>query len=155
MWIRSANELLQANIDHKRILFAGGAIGDAFKIQTSHEVPVENVKFLSSYEGNDEKISKQAKMIDFVEIQKTRIEATKVQCSLIEVRTSPQGNQTFDLPRELKKQQGQTRARKDSYSCLLLGNWLGKVWFDSQAKDIEDYGDTFAPVCIKGGSTIY
>ena len=46
----------------------------------------------------------------------------KVQCALIQVTTSVQGTQSFDLPPNLRKQKGADKARKDSYSALVLAN---------------------------------
>ena len=59
-------------------------------------------------------------MIDFIEHQYDMINMTKNQCALIQITTSPQGTQTFDLPVELKRQTGPDKARKDSYSALVL-----------------------------------
>ena len=67
-------------------------------------------------------------MIDFVEHQEDMIELTKVECSLIQITTSPQGTQTFDLPPVLKRQTGPEKARKDSYSALILGKLNIKVF---------------------------
>ena len=78
-----------------------------------------------------------SQMIDFIDHQKTIIELTKSECANIEVRSNPQGSQSFDLPQNLKRQTGPNRARKDSYSALLLGNWFAKIYYDmyeAQAK---------------------
>ena len=63
-------------------------------------------------------------------------------------KTSPQGNQTFDLPDNLKRQTGPDKARKDSYSALILGNWMIKVYFDMVNLKQEDVASTFTPMFI-------
>ena len=87
-------------------------------------------------------------MIDFVEHQRDMIDLIKVECALVQVTTSPQGTQSFDLPYNLRKQRGADKARKDSYSALILANWGMNVYFDM----IEDKGDsnqgTFTPMFI-------
>ena len=87
-------------------------------------------------------------MIDFVENQYDLIEATKGQCALIQIKTSPQGNQTFDLPDNLKRQTGPDKARKDSYSALVLGNWMVKIHNDMMNVDVDNIQTTFTPMFI-------
>ena len=146
-WIRVANELLQANFDHKRIWFASRAIGDYYKEQVNKKIPISKLKFLRTAESED-KQSDRAKMIDFVEHQYEMIEYTKSQCALIQIKTSPQGTQTFDLPDNLKRQSGPDKARKDSYSALVLGNWMIKIYFDMVNLKEEDVVSTFTPMFI-------
>jgi len=126
-WIRNGNEMLQAAIDHKRILFGSRAVDDHFDQQRKKNIPIDEIKW-------DHKItasSKGAKMIDLIDHQKSVIELTKSECANIEVATNPQGSQSFNLPQNLRRQKGPNRARKDSYSALILGNWFAKVYFDS------------------------
>jgi hypothetical protein len=146
-WIRRANELLQANFDHKRIWFASQAIDDHFQSQRRKKIPIKNLRFMNFAE-EEEKQSDGAKMIDLIEHQYDMISYTKGQCALIEVRSSPQGNQTFDLPLTLKKTTGPSKARKDCYSALVLGSWMIKIY-----SDIHHFKDetlnTFVPMFIK------
>lgn len=146
-WIRVANELLQANFDHKRIWFGARALDDAYKEQVRKKIPIEKLKFLRTADA-DAKQSNRAKMIDFVEHQYEMIEVTKAQCALIQIKTSPQGTQTFDLPDNLKRQTGPDKARKDSYSALVLGNWMTKIYFDMQNFKGEEVVSTFTPMFI-------
>ncbi|MGI9357849.1 MAG: terminase large subunit domain-containing protein [Paracoccaceae bacterium] len=146
-WIRVANELLQANFDHKRIWFGARALDDAYKEQVRKKIPIEKLKFLRTADA-DAKQSNRAKMIDFVEHQYEMIEVTKGQCALIQIKTSPQGTQTFDLPDNLKRQTGPDKARKDSYSALVLGNWMTKIYFDMQSFKGEEVVSTFTPMFI-------
>ena len=144
-WIRNANELLQASIDHKRILFGSRAIDSHFDDQRKKNLPIESLKWDMKINAS----SKGAKMIDFIDHQKSIIELTKSECANIEVVSNPQGSQQFNLPQNLRRQTGPNRARKDSYSALLLGNWFGKVYFDSRhAKVNKKPQGTFIPFTI-------
>ena len=145
-WIRRANELLQSNFDHKRVWFASKAIDEFYEVQRKKKIPIKSLRFSNVIDK--EKQSSAAKMIDFVEHQEDMIELTKVECSLIQITTSPQGTQTFDLPPVLKRQTGPEKARKDSYSALILGNWMTKIHYDmSSAK--KDAITTFTPMFIR------
>ena len=87
-------------------------------------------------------------MIDFVEHQKDMMDLIKVQCALIQITTSLQGTQSFDLPRNLRKQSGPDKARKDSYSALVLGNWAMNVFYDMETYDGDLGETTFTPMFI-------
>ena len=87
-------------------------------------------------------------MIDFVEHQYDMMNLTKTECALIQITTSPQGTQTFDLPQNLKRQSGPDKARKDSYSALVLGAWMIKLYYDMQNAKPEEARQTFTPVFI-------
>lgn len=147
-WIRFANELLQASFDHKRMLFAAAAMDEEFKFQRQAKIPIDKIEFLSEAEVVDKNISGSAKMIDLVEFQRDIMDIIKTQCALIEVSSSPTGHQTFDLPLNLRKQTGPSKARKDSYSTLVLGNWMMHVFYDMiESKDIGPM-QTFTPMLI-------
>lgn len=133
-WIRNANELLQSTFDRKKLYFAASAMDEAYKYQTKANIPIEKLKF-SKY--SDEK-NKGAKMIDFVEHQKDMIDLTKAECALIQVSSSVGGTQSFDLPPELKRQKGVDKARKDSYSALVLANWGVNMYYDMMEVKIEN-----------------
>jgi hypothetical protein len=143
VWIRRANELLQAHFDHSKIWFASRAVDDAYQIQRNKKIPISSLRFLPTVEN--EKQGDAAKMIDFVEHQSDLIDLTKTQCAMIQITTSPQGTQTFDLPSNLKKQTGPDKARKDSYSALILGNWMIETYFDMMEVDMSNWGTTFVP----------
>ena len=145
-WIRIANESLQAAFDHKRIFFAGGAINDDYNNQRKARVPIKDLKFIRN--DSNEKSAVGARMIDFVEHQKDMMDLIKVQCALIQITTSPQGTQSFDLPLNLRKQKGADKARKDSYSALILGNWAMNVFYDMESDDIGKVQTTFTPMFI-------
>jgi hypothetical protein len=143
-WIRYANELLQASFDHKKMYFAGSAMNEDYHRQRKAKIPIKDLKFINNYKESSE----QAKMIDFVEHQKDMIDLMKVECAMIEVNSSSQGTQSFDLPLNLRKQKGADKARKDSYSALILGNWMMHVFYDMMDEKIMDNQGTFTPMFI-------
>jgi len=145
-WIRKSNELLQSNIDHKKIWFAARATDASYLSQKKKKIPIKNLKFIRGLD-QDEK-NPEAKMIDLVEHLSDNINSTKGQCALIQVYTSPQGHQTFDLPPELRKGTGPNKARKDSYSAIVLGNWGVKIYNDIMGASKESI-QTFEPMFIK------
>jgi len=145
-WIRQANELLQANFDHRRVYFGSRAIDDSYSKQKRQSIPISDIKFLRTSE--EAKQTPAAKMIDFVEHQSDMIELTKNECALIQITTTSQGTQTFDLPSNLRRQSGPDKARKDSYSALVLANWMAKVYLDAQSQTGEDVVETFEPLFI-------
>ena len=146
-WIRQANELLQANFDHRRIYFGSRAIDENFRSQTKRRIGISDLKFVNTSES--EKENEEAKMIDFIEHLSDMILLTKTECALIQITTSAQGMQNFDLPPNLKRKTGPDKPRKDSYSALVLANWFVKIYFDMQAVQIDDSLDTFTPMFIK------
>jgi len=141
-WIRYGNELLQSNFDHRKILFAAEAVNDDFTTQKGKTIPIKNLKFVRDQEDTQ---SIEAKMVDFVDHQADMIELVKAQCSLIIPTTTANGHQSFDLPPELKRQSGAEKTRKDSYSCLVLGNWMTKVYFDMMECQMQSVSSTFTP----------
>lgn len=144
-WIREANEMLQAAIDHKRILFGARAVEGHFEEQRKKNIPIDQLK----WDLGLQKTSQGAMMIDFIDHQKTNIELTKAECANIEVITNPQGSQSFQLPQNLRRQKGPNRARKDSYSALVLGNWFLKIFFDANNTAPEKKPtSTFTPFAI-------
>jgi hypothetical protein len=144
-WIRLANEMLQANFDHRRTYFAR-AIDDNFRSQTKKRIGITDLKFSNALDT--EKENEEAKMIDFVEHLTDMILLTKTECALIQITTSAQGMQNFDLPANLKRKSGPDKPRKDSYSALVLGNWLCKIYFDMNNTQVEDMTETFEPMFI-------
>jgi hypothetical protein len=145
-WIRTANELLQANFDHRRIFFGSRAIDDNFRAQTRKKIGILDMKF--SNMADSDKQNEEAKMIDFVEHLTDMILLTKTECALIQITTTAQGTQSFDLPPNLKRKTGPDKPRKDSYSALVLGNWLAKIYHDMNNTEIEEVAATFTPMFI-------
>tara|TARA_B100000131_G_scaffold297225_1_gene315771 strand:- start:411 stop:2231 length:1821 start_codon:yes stop_codon:yes gene_type:complete len=131
-FIRNANEYLQACIDHKKLWFASriSPAPDAFNTAVNQKV---KMRF-----KNGETI------LDLIEEQDNLIYQTKKQCTLVEVKSTAKGVQTFDLPQHLKRDTTQNRARKDNYTTLMLGNWAVKCYYDLIAVN-DDSGETFMP----------
>jgi len=146
-WIREANELLQANFDHKRIFFGARAVNDDYQRQRAKRIPIKELQFLRGLDAQ-EKQSDAAKMIDFVEHQYDMMERTKAQCALIQIKTTAQGTQTFDLPDNLRRQTGADKVRKDSYSALVLGNWMIKTYYDITNIKRDPVETTFTPMFV-------
>ena len=146
-WIRRANELLQSNFDHRRIWFGSRAIDESYNQQRAKKIPIDKLKFIR-LSDDEQKQSGQAKMIDFIEHQYDMMNMTKNQCALIQITTSPQGTQTFGLPTELRRQTGPDKARKDSYSALILGSWMVKILYDMQNTKAQDVSSTFTPMFL-------
>ena len=145
-WIRTANELLQANFDHRRIFFGSRAIDQNFRVQTKKKIGILNMKF--SNMADSDKQNEEAKMIDFVEHLTDMVLLTKTECALIQITTTAQGTQSFDLPPNLKRKTGPDKPRKDSYSALILGNWLAKVYHDMNNTKVQEVPATFTPMFI-------
>jgi hypothetical protein len=134
-FIRKSNEHLQACIDHKKIWFASRttANGSVFNRQSSCHI---NLKLV-----NEPNIG------EFIEIQDSLVHQVKKQCALIEVRTTPRGSQTFDLPHHLKRSTSANRARKDNYTALMLATWGVRCYFD-MLNQKTDINSTFSPRMI-------
>ena len=94
------------------------------------------------------KNSGSGKIIDFLDHQYDMVNYTKNQCALIQVSSSPQGSQTFGLPNNLKRQTGPSKTRKDSYSALVLGNWMIKTYYDFVNVQYEEHDTTFIPYMV-------
>jgi hypothetical protein len=73
---------------------------------------------------------------------------TKTECALIQITTTAQGTQSFDLPPNLKRKTGPDKPRKDSYSALVLGNWLVKIYSDMNNTKVEEIQSTFTPMFL-------
>jgi len=90
----------------------------------------------------------QDNIIDFLDHQYDMLNYTKNQCALIQVSSSPQGNQTFGLPHNLRRQSGPSKTRKDSYSALVLGNWMIKTYYDFMNVKSDPAAATFTPIMV-------
>jgi hypothetical protein len=135
-FLREANEYLQASIDHKRIWFASrtAACGSFFDKVSAQAAPIK----LMPYENKG----------DLIEFQDDIIYQTRKQCALVEVKTTAKGTQTFDLPQHLKRSTSSSRARKDNYTTLMLGNWAVKSYNDLKNTKLEQINHTFTPKMI-------
>ena len=135
-FIRRANEHLKACIDYKKIWFASRitANNQAFEEAVSTTV--------------DRNLLHAETTLDLMEMQDDIVYQTKKQCALIEVKSTARGTQTFDLPLHLKKSTSATKARKDNYTTLMLGNWATKCYFDMMDTEDISKSSTFSPIMI-------
>ena len=135
-WLRKANEHLQASIDHKRLWFASKATAstEAFNRMTNQKI---------SY-----KYPQGETILDLIEEQDNLIYQTKKQCALIEVKSTAKGTQTFDLPQHLKRNTSVTRARRDNYTTLMIGNWAVKCYYDMMSAKDDGPEETFTPMML-------
>jgi hypothetical protein len=147
-WILRANHLLQANINNKRIQFAGEAshVEEEYNRLRATNIPsdlrivgktdtdensLEETKIDVSLDSNvSDDAKSEAKMIDMIERQEFLIRLTKTQCALIEPKSTDGGHMSFVLPNNLKNQKGANKARKDLYTALLLGSWAVRCYND-------------------------
>lgn len=136
-FIRTANENLQASIDHKRLWFAAKTTANdvAFTKATMQSVPIK-------YTPNES-------ILDLIEWQDAWVYQTKKQCALVEVKTTAKGTQTFDLPQHLKRSTSATRARKDNYTTLMLASWATKCYYDIIKLREDVKPETFSPIMIQ------
>ena len=132
-FIRKANEHLQACIDHKRIWFASRTTANGSEFDKASNTHI-NLK-----QAGENSI------LDLIEHQDEMIYQTKKQCTLVEVKSTAKGSQTFDLPQHLKRSTSANKARKDNYTTLMLANWATKVYYDMQNVQIENINSTFEP----------
>lgn len=142
--IREMNECLQGCIDFKRVWFGSRMrpTGFIFDKIISAGAPTELV-------STDEKYSKMEILGDMIDNQDNLINQLKKECALIEVRSTTQGNQTFDLPQHLKRERSEKRARRDSYTALMLGTWATKTYFDIISYNPPKVQSGFEPIFIK------
>jgi hypothetical protein len=135
--IREMNEHLQGCIDFKRVWFASRIRPDG---ATFERVAASRVDLsLTPYKDIGE----------FIDRQDELLELTKKECALIEVKVNPQGTQTFDLPSHLKRSESPDKARKDSYTSLMLGCWAVKSYFEIMGYQQEQVASTFSPIFIR------
>jgi hypothetical protein len=129
-WIRRANEVLQANIENKRIQFGSKITPvDMFDQAKKEVIPIDELVYthLDDISAGDTYEGKMAAFIDHLE---SMIDLTKKELTLVEPREGPSGNQIFDLPQNLKRDRSPTRARKDSYTVLLMASWAMQCYFE-------------------------
>lgn len=134
-WIRDANDALQGDIQHKKMMFGSRiTFSDVDReMNMNYDIGIENIEFKNGPDFSNNSL-KQSEFIDHVEMI---VENTRKELALIQVKTDAVGNQSFDLPRELRITSGKDRARRDSYTSLLLGNY-GRRCYERLMKE-EDY----------------
>lgn len=140
-WLQKSNEFLQSQIDKGKIKFASRIKPneEAFTSLLKTDIPI----LFDNSEHKDKNIS------EAIDKQEDMIDQTKAQLALIEIKTTAQGTQQFDLPTHLRRSKSADRARKDNYTCLLMATWMAKVYYDIlfTPEDKKKYG--FTPTLIK------
>ena len=116
-------------------------------MQVKKNIPINDLIFMPN-QKELLKGSGQSKIIDFIDHQYDMVNYTKNQCALIQVSSSPQGTQTFGLPTSLRRQSGPNKTRKDSYSALVLGNWMIKTYYDFMNAKSAPVDSTFIPYMV-------
>ena len=141
-WIRKANEYLQSNINYKRVFFGSKITpdGSIFDSVISQEVDTS----LMGFKGGSQASMK----LEAINEQDYLIDLVKTECALIEVKTTSQGTQSFDLPQHLRRDKSADKARKDSYTALKLGNWACKCYYDIMSYKPSQTQTTFTPQFI-------
>lgn len=136
-FISKANSYLQASIDAGWVWFGSKANGcDA---TYNRLINTESVVSLTGFKDKNELIDEQDDLIV----------RTRNQCALIEFTANSRGLETYDIPKNLKRGKGDTRARRDSYSAFLLANWAKKCYFDMiNYKTAPKEKNTFTPFII-------
>ena len=147
-WIRYSNELLAANIDNKKIWFANDPRNNEqyYRSAIEADITVHHLKFERGAELSGD--NKANKRLALLETAHENIINTKVQAALIQITTTAQGTQSFDLPVDLKKQKGPNRPRKDCYAALLLGNFGNKIYQDMKNFTEKSAASTFIPFFV-------
>lgn len=142
--IRRINEQLQTFINTRKLWFASklSAHESCYKNAASKKIPYEFTKNQQIGENICELISR---LDDLIYL-------TKKECSLIEVSSNPTGGQKFDLPNLLKRTTSSERARKDSYTSLMLGIEGFKAYTDIMRQEAAPKSSLFIPQMF-GNST--
>lgn len=142
-FIKKANEYLQACVDHKKIWFASKITPfDLFFKRTINQEALIPREVLGYTRGDE-------MMTELIDTQDRLIFQTKKECALIELKATAKGTQSFDLPSNLKRSTAPNKARKDSYTALLLANWVAKCYFEMFSLKEEEPETGFTPFIIR------
>lgn len=144
-FIPNANAYLQASIGHQRLKFAAQPLNELYEQLIKTKLPLDKIKFESknNYENDLEKI------IEFIDNQINLIKLTIEECALIEMNPTSTGQQSFDLPKSMRSQEGASKPRKDSYTALLLANWGCKCYQEIMTAPPEEETSTFTPIWVR------
>lgn len=132
-WLGIANENLQWMIEKKKIIFPSAIYHEAdLKAVAREDFPINDLHYSKSqrFVENPSKEMLEEQKIEFAEHLGDMIELTKKECTLIEITTNMNGHQQFGLPATMRRDNDPNKARRDSYTALLLGSWGVKCYFD-------------------------
>lgn len=134
-WLRKSNDELQRCFDNHKMLFASKA---TLNDEARDKIKSQLTK-VSVCNGMDE-------LLDLASWQDDWIDMTKKECALVEVKSTSMGHFSFDLPQHLRRSKNEQRARKDSYTTLLLGTWALKSYLDMESYKPEGGSTGFLPM---------
>ena len=128
-WIPSANENLLYLLEQKRILFGSQIFNEPdVEFCKKQDIPISELEWGLDI---DRSVPETAQKEEFAAALNQKVEGTKREMILIENKSNISGNQTFDLPQNLKNNRyDPKRARRDSYTSLLLGAWGMKCYYE-------------------------
>lgn len=143
-FIRLANEMLQANIQHKRLMF-GGQIDDnesgssALKnveMVKNQKIPIDSLEFRGDLDPVGDKYQQDEKIRDFIDHLNYMVDSTKKELTLIDE------SRGFNLPLDMRDSKNPTRVRRDSYTALLLANYGMNCYYEIMS------GATYQPMIM-------
>lgn len=158
-WIRDSNEALQGDLQHKKIRFASpisfdeDAVSVNVNLMATNKLPdlaftdeflsgdkeQLNGEIIEDEEGVKQKVAvssgKRRLHVEHVDLV---VSTTAKELAGIQMKTDIMGNSRFELAPEMKSNKGKNRARKDSYSCFLLGNWGRRLYLKLREEEDDD-----------------
>ncbi len=158
-WIRDSNDALQGDLQHKKIRFASSIAFDDTEISVNaNRMMTEKLPdlaftddFLSGDKQHlngevieDEDGVKQKSLVSaakrrmHVEHVDLVVSTTAKELAGIQMKADIMGNIRFDLAPEMKANKGKDRARRDSYTSFLLGNWGRRLYLKLKEDDEDD-----------------
>lgn len=152
LFIRQANEYLKGCVDYKKLKF-GSAINPNSEALTYYQkkfdaghINLALTPFFDKLAAERDGLNYRGEFQDAVDFQDRWIKETKKQMTLLVTKISEHGSLSFDLPPNLKHSKDKNRARKDSYTALLLANWMNKGYWDIMTTDFKRQVEAPAPI---------
>jgi hypothetical protein len=139
--IRKMNEHLKNQIENKKVWFASRISIDENSTKLCNDI-LDRYGFINK---KDTDFGAE----DFLEEQNRWIEETKAQTALIQVKATPLGTLQYDLPQSIKRSTSENKARRDSYTCLLMGNMAATHYYNIVYSKSAPVSYTFAPIIIR------
>lgn len=139
--IRKMNEHLKNQIEAKKVWFASRLEAEENNGRRAKDI-------INAYHIKDDS-SRPMNEIDFIEDQNSWIEETKAQTALIQVQATNLGTLQYVLPRTIRTSTSEDRPRRDSYTCLLMGNMAATHYYSVMYAENKPQYNTFAPIIIK------
>lgn len=146
MWKRTANESLQADLQHKKVFFGSrctfsDASENLLDFNINLAIPINELEFKEL----DDNLGGEAKQYEFCQHLDFLVEKTKTELSFIEMTSTSDGSVQFNLPQSLKRKKGPDRPRRDLYTALLLANWGRRCYYRIMEQP-EESGYEFMPI---------